>query len=221
MICHGIKTEELEKVPHTNEITVTKATTDRDGSIIEKCIACGDVKSSKTISATGAVTLNAISYTYDGKAKQPSVTVKDSSGKIIDSQNYTVVYHNNANVGFASVTIELKGIYTGTITRTFQILPKGTAISGKITANHKGFLVKWKKQKKNISGYQVQYSTSKKFKKKATVIKTVKKKSATRLKVTKLKPGKKYYVRVRTYKTVKGIKYCSKWSKSKKVTAQK
>lgn len=45
--------------------------------------------------------------------------------------------------------------------------------------------------------------------------------TATRLKVTKLKPGKKYYVRVRTYKTVKGIKYCSKWSKSKKVTAQK
>ena len=219
-ICHRTKTEELEKVPHTYEITVTKATTDRDGSISEKCTACGDVKSSEIIPAAGAVTLNVISYTYDGKSKQPSVTVKDSSGKIIDSQDYTVVYHNNTNVGFASVTIELKGTYTGTITRTFQILPKGTTISGKVTAMPKGFQVKWKKQKKNISGYQVQYSTSKKFKKKATVTKTVKKKSVTRLKVTKLKPGKRYYVRVRTYKTVKGVKYCSKWSKSKKVTPQ-
>lgn len=175
-----------------------KATTDKEGSITEKCIACGDIRNDKIIPAVGFVTLKTTSYTYDGKAKQPSVIVEDSGGKNIDSQNYTVIYHNNINVGNASVTVELKGTYTGTITKTFSILPKGTSVSGKVTARPEGFVVKWKKQKKNITGYQVQYSTSKKFKKKAAVTKTVKKKSATKLAVTKLKPGKKYYVRVRT-----------------------
>lgn len=95
-------------------------------------------------------------------------------------------------------------------------VPKATSIKGKIIAKKKAFLVKWKK-KTGITGYQIQYSTNKKFKNKGSKIKTVKKPSTTKLTVKKLKSGKKYYVRIRTYKTVNGTSYYSEWSKAKKV----
>ena len=88
-------------------------------------------------------------------------------------------------------------------------------------ASSKGIAIRWKKQPKSTTGYQVQVSASKKFTKKGTVTKTVKKKSVTKLTVRGLKPGKTYYVRVRTYKTVKGKRYCSGWSKMKFVKSRK
>ena len=124
-------------------------------------------------------------------------------------------------VGKATATIKLKGNYEGTLTKTFTICPKGTTISGKIAAKSKGLTVKWKKQTKSTTVYQIQISSNKKFAKKATVTKTVKKNSTTKLTVNKLKSKKKYYVRVRTYKVVKGKKYCSSWSKGKTVTIKK
>lgn len=211
----------LKKTPHAYVINATKATTASNGSMTEKCRVCGNVKDSRVISAVKSVSLKATSYTYDGKAKRPSVKVLDTSGKAVGSSNYTVTYKNNKEIGRATVTIVLKGNYAGIIFRDFEILPRGTSISGKVAARSKGFLVKWKKQKKAIAGYEVQYSANRKFKKKTTVTKTVKKKSAAKLTVGNLKPGKKYYVRVRTYKTVKGKKYCSAWSKSRTVTTGK
>ncbi len=82
----------------------------------------------------------------------------------------------------------------------------------KLTKGRKQFKVKWKKVS-GITGYQIQYSTSKKFTKKTT--KTVKVKGAKKTSATvkKLKSKKKYYVRIRTYK---GKKYSS-WSKVKSV----
>lgn len=107
------------------------------------------------------------------------------------------------------------------ISKAFKIVPKGTPIKGKLTAKHKGFIVKLKKQPKSITGYQIQYSTNKKFNGKTTVIKTVKKKSITKLKVGKLKAKKKYHVRVRTYKDVKGEKYYSGWSTAKTIITKR
>ena len=220
-VCGETKTEELAKTAHTYQTIITKATTAKNGSTKEKCSGCGEVKNQKTIFAVKSAALKTSSYTYDGKKKKPSVTVKDSRGKVIDKGNYTLTYQNNTKVGKATVTIKLKGNYTGKLTKTFQIIPKGTSISGKITAKSKGLTIKWKKQPKSTTGYQLQISTSKKFAKKATVTKTVKKNSITKLTVKKLKPKKKYYVRIRTYKTVKGKNYCSNWSKAKTVTTKK
>ncbi len=98
--------------------------------------------------------------------------------------------------------------------------PKATSLQGKIKAKSKAFLVKWKKQT-DITGYQIQYSANKKFKKKGTKIKTVKNPQATKLTVKKLKPGKKYYVRIRTYKTANGATLYSGWSKAKTVKIKK
>lgn len=95
--------------------------------------------------------------------------------------------------------------------------PSATQITS-IKAVDNGFKVKWKK--KSCTGYQVQYSTSKKFAKKNTKTVKVKKAKTTKATVKKLKGKKKYYVRVRTYKTVKKKKYYSKWSAKYSVTTK-
>lgn len=82
-------------------------------------------------------------------------------------------------------------------------------------AGKKSVKVTWKKVK-GIKGYQIQYSTNKKFKKgnKTITVKSTKSTSAT---IKKLKSKKKYYVRMRTYKVVNGKKVYSAWSKAKSV----
>lgn len=84
----------------------------------------------------------------------------------------------------------------------------------KVVKGKKSFTVKWKAVKA-ADGYQIQYSTSKKFKNKKTV--TVKKAKTAKKTVKKLKSGKKYYVRIRTFKTINGNKEYSKWTKAKTV----
>ena len=165
------------------------------------------------------VSLSATSYTYNGKVKKPFVTVKDDKGKKVSSAYYTVSYAKGCkNVGTYAVTVKFKGNYSGTVRKTFTIKPKSTSIS-KLTAGRKKFTVKWKKQKTQTTGYQIQYSTSSKFKNAKTV--TVSKNKTTGKTVSKLKAKKKYYVRVRTYKTVKAggksTKIYSSWSKAKTV----
>ena len=95
--------------------------------------------------------------------------------------------------------------------------PSATQITS-IKAIEKGFKVKWKK--KSCTGYQVQYSTSKKFTSKTSKTLKVNKAKTTSKTVKKLKAKKKYYVRVRTYKTVKKKNYYSKWSANYSVTTK-
>lgn len=170
------------------------------------------------VASDSFVTLAKTSVIYNGKAQMLPVTVKDGAGKAIDASNYTVTYGNNKNVGQASVTVAFKGNYKGTVTKAFDIVPNGTSIS-KAKAGKKSFTVKWKKQKTQTTGYEIRYSTNKKMKK-ATVIKNIKAKKTSQ-KVSKLKAKKTYYVQIRTYKTVKGKKYVSEWSKSKSVRTKK
>ncbi len=217
-VCDARRQELFGKFAHNYETILTKATGFSDGNRMERCALCGNIKSEKTILHVGVVALNRTSYTYDGKMKKPSVTVKDADGKVINSRNYTVTYEENRKVGNARVTVLMKGDYAGVIFRTFEIVPAGTSISGKPTARNKGFQVKWKKRKSNLTGYEVQYSTSKKFTKKTTITRSVKKNSVSKLTVKNLDSGRKYYIRIRTYKTVKGKRFCSAWSKSRSVT---
>ena len=67
------------------------------------------------------------------------------------------------------------------------------------------------------NGYQVKYSTSKKFTKKTTKSVTVKKQKSKKVTLKKLKKGKKYYVKLRAYKTVNGKKIFGAYSKVKTV----
>ncbi len=94
------------------------------------------------------------------------------------------------------------------------VKPKKTSIK-KLSKGKKKFTVTWAKVS-GVKGYQIQYSSNKKFKKNNKSV-TVTKQKTTKATVKKLKSKKKYYVRVRTYKTVNGKKIYSSWSKVKSV----
>lgn len=106
---------------HSYKTAVTKATVKKNGSIIKKC-SCGQIQSKQIIYRPKKMTLSKTTYVYNGKAKKPSVTVKDSKGKTIRSSNYTISYSSGRKrAGTYKVTVKLKGTYTGTMSKTFKI----------------------------------------------------------------------------------------------------
>ncbi len=97
---------------------------------------------------------------------------------------------------------------------TIQIMPAKTKVK-KVKAGHKQLVVTVQKKKQNVTGYQIQIATNKKFTK--NVKKAVLKKNTTTKKVfKKLKENTGYYIRVRTYLKSNGKKYYSAWTKYKK-----
>ena len=166
------------------------------------------------------ISLSKTSYTYNGKAQKPSVTVKNASGTKLTTSSYTVTYAKGLkNVGIYKVTIKMKGNYTGTKTASFVINPPKTSLTS-VVAGSKRFTAKWtKKSKQVVTGYQIQYATSSSFKR-AKTVNVTSYKTVSKL-VKSLKGKTRYYVRVRTYKTVGKTKYYSSWSTAKKVTTKK
>ena len=154
---------------------------------------------------------------FTGKNITQSITVKYNGKTLKNGTDYTVSYSNNKKIGTATVKIAGKGSYTGTITKTFKINPAKQEIQ-KLTAKSKAFFVDWA-QKGSATGYEIQYATNSKFTsaKKVTITNN---KTDTKT-ISKLSGKKKYYVRVRSYTTVKGTKYYGAWSASKSVTTKK
>ena len=214
----------IAKIAHTTKQTVTKATPTANGKIVNYCSVCKKTLSTTVIPKASSIKLKATSLTYNGKVRTPKVIVKDRTGKtLVKNTDYTVSYAKGRKyVGKYAVKITFKGKYSGTKTFYFTIKPKATSISS-LKAGSKKFTVKWKKQATQTTGYQVQYSASSKFSKAKTV--TVGKNTTVSKKISKLSGKKKYYVRVRTYKTVKingkSIRIYSGWSKAKTVTTKK
>ncbi len=214
----------IAKIAHTTKQTVTKATPTANGKIVNYCSVCKKTLSTTVITKASSIKLKATSLTYNGKVRTPKVIVKDRTGKtLVKNTDYTVSYAKGRKyVGKYAVKITFKGKYSGTKTLYFTIKPKATSISS-LKAGSKKFTVKWKKQATQTTGYQVQYSASSKFSKAKTV--TVGKNTTVSKKISKLSGKKKYYVRVRTYKTVKingkSIRIYSGWSKAKAVTTKK
>ena len=154
---------------------------------------------------------------YTGKNITQSITVKYNGKTLKKGTDYTVSYSNNKKVGTATVKITGKGSYTGTITKTFKINPAKQEIQ-KLTAKSKAFFVDWA-QKGSATGYEIQYATNSKFTSAKKV--TITNNKTDKTTVSKLSGKKKYYVRVRSYTTVKGTKYYGAWSASKSVTTKK
>lgn len=201
---------ELPKLTHQEAVRIVPATIKGDGKIIKYCSLCNATINSKVIQKIKTVSLSYNEKVYTGNLLNPKVIIKDSAGKTISSKNYTVSNYSNRNVGKASVTIKLKGNYSGTVRKYFRINPKNTNIS-KLTAASKGFKVTWKKQATQTSGYEIQHATDKKFTKNKKTQNISSNKTISKS-VTKLKGSTKYYVRIRTYKTVNGTRYYSDWN---------
>ena len=226
-------TSHTEKADHTwDEGIVTKEpTTETEGEKTFTCTDCGAAKTEpidKIVPSSiekAKVSLSYTAYTYNGKARKPAVTVVLGGTKLVEDTDYTVAYASGCkNVGQYKVTVKGKGGYTGSKAVTFRINPKGTSLQNPVKAS-KAVTVKWKGQSakmatSRITGYQIQLATNSKFTKNLKTVK-VKGYSNTYKKVKSLKGGTKYYIRIRTYKTVGGKAYYSGWSKVKTVTTLK
>lgn len=215
-----IYTYKAHKADDGNYYNLAVKTTDVDIKNLEPVIETSgnedDTNQEDTTDSTKikSVTLSKKSYVYDGKTKKPGVTIKNELGKTLkEGTDYKVSYSSGRkNVGEYKVTITFKGKYKNLAKKTlkFKILPKGTKLKSLKKAK-KSFTVQWNKQKTQTTGYEIQYSTSSKFSNATT--KTIKKSSTVSKTINNLKAKKKYYVRIRTYKTVKGQKLYSEWTK--------
>jgi len=157
---------------------------------------------------------------YTGKGVRPGVTIVVNGYTLVEGVDYTVICRNNKKIGRATVIITGCGRYSGTITRTFRIVPKGCSLKSCKSKKGSGqCTVSWKKGPKGCSGYKVRYSTDPNFSSCKT--KTIKGRNKTSCTLKKLTKGKTYYVQVCVYKTVKKTRYCSGWSKCKIVKVEK
>ncbi|MBR3786290.1 MAG: hypothetical protein IKJ77_07800 [Firmicutes bacterium] len=166
----------------------------------------------------GKIKLSKSEYVYTGKVKNPKLTVKTSDGKTLKKgTDYTVSTPKGRKaIGKYTYTVTFKGNYSGKKKVTLTIKPTAPTLK-KPAATKKTITVKWKKgTKAQASGYQVMIATDKKFKN-AVKKYSVKSYKKTSKKISKLKTKKTYYVKIRTYKTVKGIKIYSDWSKVKQI----
>lgn len=217
-----VQQEEIPMKDHTygNWIIEKEASCETAGEKYRVCTTCGD-KDTDKIPAINVVKLSYSSTTYNGSVKKPSVKVTDTAGNALKAgTDYSVTYATGRkNVGKYKVTISFKGNYGGkSVSKEFKINPKGVGIS-KLTKAKKSFKVSWKKPsstyRKQMTGYQIRYSTKSNMSSAKTA--TVKSTTATSKTIKSLKAKKKYYVQIRTYKTVKGVKYYSAWSARKSV----
>ena len=185
----------------------------------------------KITQAANTITASNIKKTYSSKEQTVSLKVKrKGTGKITYKSNVKNVKISSSGkvkipakfVGKVTVTVKVaaKGIYKAASKKiTITVNPAGTTLSSVKNSASKTITAAWKRNKQ-VSGYEIQYSTNKKL---TSGNKTVRvtKNSITSQKLKNLKKGKTYYVRIRTYKTVSGKKYYSDWSAVKSVKVSK
>lgn len=199
-------------------------TTWADGSTADLKLTWEITKPSNTITVknvTKTASTKAQTVKLGAKAKESAkLSYKSSSKSVKVDKNGKVTIAKNF-VGKATITV------TASATKTYQETVKKVTVTVnpakvKLTGvkNYKGKKLKayWKKNTK-VTGYQIQYSTSSKFKSAKTV--TVKGCKNTSKNIYQLAKKKKYYVRVRTYKTVSKVNYYSGWSNVKSITIKK
>lgn len=162
------------------------------------------------------VNLSSDVLVYTGKPRKPAVKVTDANGNTVSSEHYRLMYQNNKNVGRASVTVIFCGDLSGAITKFFDIVPKKVRAFRMIPKSN-GFLVKWKKQRVQTTGYEIQYCTDRKFAKRSAKRITVKNNKTASKRIIRGMSGKKFYVRIRAYKLVrvngKTVKFYSGWTR--------
>ena len=167
--------------------------------------------------------------TYSTKQQSFWTGVKISDGtRSFKSNSKSVVVSKSGKVtikakfiGKATITItapETQNYKKNTKKITITVNPTKTALSSVTSPSTGKMTVKWKKNAVG-TGYQIQYSTSSKFTSPKSV--TITKNSTLTRTIGSLAKGKKYYVRIRTYKTVGSTKFYSGWSAAKSVTIKK
>lgn len=159
-------------------------------------------------------------FTLNAKVKSGSLKYSTSDKNVAVVSGKGVVTLKGPGICKIKITASATGSYNAkTVEVTINVKPKATSVKSAKAVGKKKMKVQWKKSSK-ATGYQIQYSTSKKFKSGTKSVYV--KKNVTAKTFTKLKKGKKYYVRVRAYKNAKSggktVKLYSSWSKAKTST---
>ena len=164
---------------------------------VTSVVANGFVMGGKSVEAANYAAINGIAY-YDMTKGCPHAYVVTTVPATVFAKGKKIS------------TCPLCG---NTITKSIK---KKTFKISSLKAAKKALTVKAAAQAE-MKGYQVQYSTSKKFKKKTTKTVKVATKKKLNKKIKGLKSGKKYYVRVRAYKMNGKKTVYSAWTAKKSV----
>ena len=193
-------------------------------------------KATKNITVTinkvnNKITASNFTKKYSKKAQSFSIGAKQvGNAKLTYSSNNKNVKVNSAGkvtiakgfIGKATITITAnatQGYNKATKKITIVVNPPTVKISKLSNIASRKMTIKWNKNTA-VTGYQIQYSTDKKFKKNVKTI-TIKKNSTISKTIAKLTKNKKYYVRIRGYKTLSKVNYYSAWSSIKNVKIKK
>ena len=151
--------------------------------------------------------------------KGASVSVKSANKKVvsIDKKKRAVICGTGKTE--ITVTASLKGKKTTVLKIPVSITPIRQSAPALKSSKSRQMTVSWKKDTR-ATGYQIMYSTDKKFRKNVKTI-NIKKYKTTRCTVKKLARNKRYYVRLRSYKKVSGGKLYGSWSSTKNVKIKK
>ena len=154
------------------------------------------------------------SFTLKPKAKG-KITYKSSNTKVATVNSKGKVKIKGTGKVTISITAKETSAYKKQTKKVTIYAVPGKRDIKKLSSGKKKLTVQWKKDNRS-DGYQVQYSTDKKFKKNVKSV-VIGKKQTTKQTIKKLKTGKKYYVRIRSYKKINGKKYYGTWSSKKTV----
>ena len=149
-------------------------------------------------------------YDYTGGKITPAVKVMFNSTELVQGVDYDVAYSSNVNIGRGLVTITGKGIFTGSCTATFDIVPKRNIVSEVFSPADRTIGVSWTLDS-SVDGYEVHYSSKESFVGGLTVKledNTISKTSFQ----SGLVIGRTYYIRVRSYKVINGTTVYGEWS---------
>lgn len=191
-----------------------------DANIIQKSLKASPATISVTAGKSASLPKLNLTLGVRGRWPSPTLPLAASNPKWASS-NASVANISGSKLvekkaGTATLTATANGVKATVKVIVAPSKPTATKLSS-VKGTKKSLKIKWKRQTKNVTGYEIWCSTSKKFTKKTTVKKTVKKAKTASLTVKKLKAKKTYYVKIRTYNKVGGQTSYSKWSAIKKV----
>lgn len=195
----------------TAKVSITTA--NQDGEETE--IASEEFYINQRSIASASISQSAASVYYTGKSKKVGITVTDTLNEQIvtltEGKDYTLTFSDNIQIGTATVTVTGIGNYSGAVSKTFRILPTKTGAESVVSKKAKQLTYTWKKNT-SCTGYQVQIATDKGFTKNVKSKTITKNSTLSYTSPTTLKAKTKYYIRMRSYKTVNGITYYSGWT---------
>ena len=179
--------------------------------------------------ATNTITAKSVAKAYSAKAQTFDLGAKAKFGNLTYKSNNKSVTVSKAGkvtikakyIGNATITITSPGNvnYTSTTKKiVIKAVPTKTKFTSATNVATRKMALKWVKRS-NATGYVIQYSTSSSFASAKTV--RIDKYTTVSTTIGNLVKGKKYYVRIKTFKTVSGVKYYSGWSEVKTVAIKK